>query len=131
MGDVISTRAGKAIAAAALVLGAAGAVAVAASVANGPAASAVATKTVRVADDFYAPKRLKVAKGTRIKWVWASESANRHNVYLYERPDGSPRFNSQPATAPFSYTRKLRKPGTYKVLCTLHEGMRMRIDVRR
>ena len=92
-------------------------------------ATAAATRTVKVADDRYSPKRLAVAKGTRIKWVWSSGNAHRHDVYLYKRPKGSRRFQSPPATAPFRFARKLRKPGVYKILCTLHEGMRMRIDV--
>jgi plastocyanin len=35
------------------------------------------------------------------------------------------------AAAAFSYRRKLTVPGTYDILCTLHEEMRMRIVVRR
>lgn len=131
MGDLTPTRAGKAIAAAMLVLVLAGGVAVQSTAADGPAATAAVTRTVKVADHLYSPKRLKVVKGTRVKWVWSSGSVGRHNVYVYERPDGSRAFHSPPATAPFSFTRKLRKPGTYKMLCTFHEGMRMRIDVTR
>lgn len=129
MDDVTPTRAGVAIVAMALAL--AGGVGVPSTAAEGPVAAPAATKRVKIADDLYSPKRLTVAKGTRVKWLWSSGSAHRHDVYLYERPDGSQRFNSPPATAPFSFTRKLRRPGTYKVLCTLHEDMRMRIDVSR
>ncbi len=129
MGDLTPTSTGKAIAVATLVL--ASGVAVPSTAADGPAATAAAIRTVKVADDLYSPKRLKVVEGTRVKWVWSSDSAGRHDVYVYERPKGSRSFHSPPATAPFSFTRKLRKPGTYKVLCTLHEDMRMRIDVSR
>jgi plastocyanin len=94
-------------------------------------ATAAGTRTVQVADDRYAPKRLTVAKGTRIEWVWSRAGDGRHNVYLDRRPKGAPAFHSPLATAPFSFARTLRKPGTYKFLCTLHEKMRMRIDVDR
>jgi plastocyanin len=94
-------------------------------------ATAAGTRIVEVADDRYSPKRLTVAKGTRVEWVWSRASEGRHDVYLDQRPEGAARFRSPPATAPFSFARKLRKPGTYKVLCTLHEKMRMRIDVGR
>lgn len=131
MGDLTPTSTGKAIAAATLMLVLADGVAVPSTAADGPAATAAAIRTVKIADDLYSPKRLKVVEGTRVKWVWSSDSAGRHDVYVYERPKGSRWFHSPPATAPFSFARKLRKPGTYKVLCTLHEHMRMRIDVSR
>lgn len=126
-----TTRTSKAIAAAVLTLATAGGLAIPSTAADGPAVTAAGTSTVAIADDRYSPKRLEVAKGTRIKWVWSSDNEGRHDVYLDSRPDGARRFHSPPATAPFSFTRKLRKPGTYKILCTLHEGMRMRIDVSR
>jgi plastocyanin len=96
-----------------------------------PPAAAAGTRTVAVADNRYSPKRLTVVKGTRIEWVWSRAGDGRHDVYLEQRPQGAARFRSPPATAPFSFARKLRKPGTYKVLCTVHQKMRMRIDVSR
>ena len=114
-----------------IALATAGAVAVAPGAAEGPAATAAATKKVKVADDAYSPKRLKVPKGTRIKWVWSSRNTRRHDVYMDRRPKGAQRFNSPPAISSFRFARKLRKPGRYTFLCTFHEGMRMRIDVSR
>ena len=38
---------------------------------------------------------------------------------------------SVPAATHFTFKRKLRKPGVYKVLCTFHEGMNMRITVKK
>jgi len=130
MGDP-TTRTSKAIAAAVLTLATAGGLAIPSTAADGPAVTAAGASTVAIADNRYSPKRLNVAKGTRIKWTWSRGSSARHDVYLDERPDGAKRFHSPPATAPFSFSRKLRKPGTYKILCTLHEGMRMRIHVSR
>jgi plastocyanin len=89
------------------------------------------TQRVKVEDNRYSPKRLTVAKGTRIEWIWSRASDGRHDVYLEQGPEGVARFRSPPATAPFSFARKLRKPGTYKFLCTVHENMRMRIGVSR
>jgi plastocyanin len=93
-------------------------------------AIASATKTVKVADDFYSPKRLTVAKGTTIKWVWSSRNADSHDVYLKKKPKGVKRFQSAPAATSYSFKRKLKKAGTYKLLCTFHEGMTMRIKVK-
>jgi plastocyanin len=118
----------------ALALGGAGVVA-ASGAAGGPAAApsagAAAIKTVKVADNFYAPKRLTVVKGTTIKWKWSSLNADSHDVYLAERPKGTARFQSAPAATDFTYRRTLRKPGVYKILCTFHEGMNMRITVKK
>ena len=130
MGTPTSTRVVAAIVATASMFAIAGASAGGSSAIESPRATAATTKTVRVDDDVYVPKRLKVAKGTRIKWVWSSGSG-RHDVYSDDRPEGVPHFHSPARTAPFSFTRKLRKPGRYTILCTLHEDMRMRIDVTR
>lgn len=124
---------GRTIAAVALALGSAGAAAGVAGAAGGapaPTASAAATKTVKVADNFYSPKKLAVAKGTTIKWKWSNRNADSHDVYLNKRPKGVKRFQSPPAATFFSYKRKLAKAGTYKLLCTFHENMTMRIDVK-
>jgi plastocyanin len=134
MGQSTPARAGKAIALAALALAAlaaAGAVPLAPVAGGEPAARAAATETVRIVDDRYAPKRLTVAADTRVEWVWSKRNANTHDVYLDVRPKGARRFNSPPAKTSAKFARTLSKPGTYKILCTFHEGMRMRIDVSR
>jgi plastocyanin len=94
-------------------------------------AQAAATKTVRIVDSAYSPKRLTVAKGTKIKWAWAKRNALTHTVYLDQRPKGARQFQSPPASRSATFTRRLRKAGTYKLLCTFHSSMRMRIDVER
>lgn len=118
---------GKAVVAVALVLAGTGAAAAAAA----PTAHVAKTKTVKVADNFYSPKKLTVAKGTTVKWKWSNRNADTHDVYLYKQPKGVKHFQSAPAATFFSYKRKLRKAGTYKILCTFHEGMKMRITVTR
>jgi plastocyanin len=102
----------------------------AALVAAAPAA-APKPRTVKVADNYYTPLKLKVAKDTRITWKWPAEAGDVHDVKLQNGPRGVKRFHSQPASASFSFKRKLTKPGEYKIVCTLHEEMRMTIRVRR
>jgi plastocyanin len=41
------------------------------------------------------------------------------------------RFQSEAAATDYTYRRKLRVPGRYKIVCTLHEEMRMTLTVRR
>jgi plastocyanin len=98
---------------------------------NSERARAAATKTVRVADNLYTPKRLTVAKGTRIEWVWSRRNSETHDVYLDKRPKGAGRFHSRPASRSATFARRLRRAGTYTILCTFHEKMSMRIDVHR
>jgi plastocyanin len=108
----------------------AGAVALATAPAD---ASKPPRKRVDVADNFFGPPRLTVKAGTKIVWRWTDEAADVHDVKLTSAPKGVKRFHSVPATAGFVYAKTLTKPGTYKILCTLHieDGMKMTIRVRR
>jgi plastocyanin len=112
-----------------------GAVALAAApaVAGSPrAAGAPQKKKVEVVDNFYSPKKLTVNLKSRITWVWTDESADVHDVKLISGPKGFKKFQTEPGSAGFTYSKTLTKPGTYKFLCTLHEedNMRMTIVVR-
>jgi plastocyanin len=112
-----------------------GAVALAAApaVAGPPrAARAPQKKKIEVVDNFYNPKKLTVNLKSRINWVWTDESADVHDVKLISAPKGFKKFQTEPGSAGFTYSKTLTKPGVYKFLCTLHEedNMRMTITVR-
>jgi plastocyanin len=89
-------------------------------------------KKIKVADNFYNPKKLTVNLKSRITWVWTDESADVHDVKLVSAPKGFKKFQTEPASAGYTYAKTLTKPGTYKFICTLHEedNMRMTIVVR-
>jgi plastocyanin len=89
-------------------------------------------KKIEVADNFYNPKKLTVNLKSRITWVWTDESADVHDVKLISAPKGFKKFQTEPGSAGFSYSKTLTKPGTYKFICTFHEedNMRMTIVVR-
>jgi plastocyanin len=89
-------------------------------------------RTVKVVDNFYSPLKMTVNLDSRITWKWTDESADVHDVKLISAPKGVRKFQTEPAAAGYSYSRRLTKPGTYKFLCTFHEedGMRMTIVVR-
>jgi plastocyanin len=88
-------------------------------------------KKVEVGDNFYSPSKLTVNKGSTITWVWPDEALDVHDVKLSSGPKGVKKFHSDPAGAGFTYKRTLKVPGTYKIICTLHEEMTMTIRVRR
>jgi plastocyanin len=96
-------------------------------------AQGAATKTVTIGDNYFAPKTLKVKRGTKVAWRWPGfdEGGDVHDVKLRSGPAGVKKFHSEAASTDYSFKRKLTKPGTYKIVCTLHEEMRMTVKVRK
>ena len=95
-------------------------------------AGAPQRKSVKVLDNYFLPAKLTVEKDSTVTWKWsATETLDVHDVKLKSGPPGVRRFQSEPATGGYSYKRKLRKPGRYEIVCTLHEEMAMTIKVRR
>ena len=88
-------------------------------------------RTVTLADNYYLPAKLTVKPGTRITWRWGDEAFDVHDVRLKRAPRGVTKWQSDPATAGFVFKRRLRKPGRYRIVCTLHHEMTMTIRVRR
>jgi plastocyanin len=88
----------------------------------GAAASARAAR-VTVGDDFFRPNSLRVRAGTRVRWTWRGRDI--HNVTV---TSGPARFAS-PTQRSGTFSRTLRRRGTYRIVCTVH-GQRMTIRVR-
>ena len=98
-----------------------------------PAASGAAKPkpvSVKVGDDYFAPTKLSVARGTTIAWKWLAVNGDTHDVKLKRGPKGAKPFHSDPAAAFFTYKRKLTVKGRYTVICTFHQHMTMTITVR-
>lgn len=87
-------------------------------------------RTVTLGDNFFAPAKLTVNNGSTITWVWPDTALDVHDVKLQAGPKGAKRFHSEPAGSGYSYRRKLKVPGLYRIVCTLHEEMTMTIRVR-
>jgi plastocyanin len=111
----------------------------AAAVAAAPASAGVPDgarkpqkRTVDVVDNYYGPKKLTVNLESRITWKWTDEAADVHDVKLTSAPKGFKKFQTEPGSAGFTYSKTLTKPGTYRFICTFHEedNMRMTIVVR-
>ncbi len=85
-----------------------------------------ASKTVSVDDDFFSPSNLNVSKGTKVKFKWVGNDS--HNVVKKSGPGGD--FSS-PITDErgVNLTHKFSKSGTYKIICTIHESMKMKVNV--
>ena len=111
------------------------AITVAAVVALSGAAPAVAAapkpKIVTVNDNYFQPDSLKVKPDTVVKWKWPSDMAiDVHDVKLKSAPKGVKKWQSEPASSGYTYKRTLKKVGTYKIVCTLHEEMKMTVKVK-
>ena len=96
-----------------------GVIAVAAVVAAPASASDVA-KTPKVtitgtadADYAFAPNKVHVKKGGKVKWNWSSNAP--HNVTFSKLGQASDTSSSG------SYSLKFKKAGTYKYECTIHD----------
>jgi plastocyanin len=87
-------------------------------------------KTVRIGDNFFAPSSLKVRRNAKITWRWPSNPGDVHDVYLLRGPRGVRKFHSETAATAYSFSRTLKKPGLYRIICTIHERMRMSVRVR-
>jgi plastocyanin len=92
----------------------------------GPAASK--RKTIEVDDDYFVaegkPRTVKVKVDDRVVWDW--EGSNPHNVTVTKGPV---KFHSKDKTSG-TYSKKVRKAGTYRIVCTIHApAMRMRLKV--
>lgn len=96
-------------------------------------ASAGPTRTVKVLDNYFSPKKLTVNKDTTIRWTWPEDGGDVHDVKLTSAPRGVRKFESEAGSSGYTFRRKLSRPGTYKLLCTFHEDddMRMTVVVRR
>ena len=90
-------------------------------------------KTVRIYDNYYLKDSLEVKKGTTVIWRWPGfeASGDVHDVKLKSGPKGVKKFQSEAAATDFSFRRKLKVAGKYRIVCTLHEEMKMTIRVRR
>jgi len=96
------------------------------------AAAAPKGKTVHIGDNYFLPDAVKVKSGATVTWKWPGfdEAGDVHDVKLKSGPKGVKKFHSQAASVDYSFKRKLKKIGKYKIICTLHEDMRMTIRVK-
>jgi plastocyanin len=85
------------------------------------AGAGAATKTVSVDDNFFKPKRLTVTVGDKVTWRWDGFVA--HNVRVEKGPQ---KFGSK-TKSDGKFSRVITKPGVYRIVCTLHPGMTMRL----
>src|SRR6476659_6189086 len=83
-----------------------------------------ATRTVKLGDNFFRPKTLSVKRGTTVLFKWTGSAP--HNVTVTSGPK---KFHSRTQTKG-SFKATPHTKGTYKIVCTIHAGMKMTLKVR-
>ena len=92
--------------------------------ASGPAAHAAKTKTVRVGDVFFKKPKITIQSGDTVKWRWVGELP--HDVTVTKGPR---KFHSKTKKSG-TYSKTIRKRGTYRYICTVHpDSMKGRVVV--
>ena len=100
------------------------AAALAAGVLAAPSSGA-GTRTVSVKDNLFAPTSITVKRGTTVRWVWRGKAY--HDVRV---KSGPVKFHSK-VIRKGSFSKKLTRKGTYRIICTIHQpGMKMTVRVR-
>jgi len=90
------------------------------------------TRTVAVADNFFAPKSKTIRKNDTVKFSWV-QFGTSHNVKFTKVPRGAKKPRSCGTRESGSCKRKFTKRGTYRYICTIHaasDGMRGKIVVK-
>ncbi len=77
------------------------------------------TKKVAVKDNYFKPKKVKLAVGDKIKFKWKGYAI--HDVKVEKGPQ---KFESKKQSSG-TFTRTIKKPGKYRIICTIHPGMEM------
>ena len=97
------------------------------------AAPAQAGKTVRIYDNYFLRDELTVKRGAVVTWRWpgADEAGDVHDVKLKSGPRRAKKFHSEAASTEYTFRRRLKVPGRYRIVCTLHQAMTMKIRVKR
>ena len=88
------------------------------------AAPSTAVTGVRVDDDVFRPGSVTVRSGTTVRWRWVGD--NPHNVTVRRGPV---RFRSGTKRSG-TFSKRVRRGGTYRIVCTIHPNMRMTLRVR-
>ena len=87
-------------------------------------------KTLKVCQrQLLRPDKLTVHVGATVDWHWPDGPHRRPRRQAQDgRPRASRSSTSDPASGGY-FKRKLTKAGTYKIICTFHEEMKMTITV--
>jgi plastocyanin len=85
------------------------------------------TVTVKVGDFFFKPGHKTVRRGTKVRFKWVGNG--RHDVVKTRGP-GGPIRSRITSKRGVNFVKRFTKRGTYRLICTLHPWMQIRLRVR-
>ena len=98
-----------------------------ASLALASPAMAAPKTTISLGDNFFKPASKTVRRGTIVRFKWIGN--NPHNVTKRRGP--GPRFRSRTTRRRgVNFAKRFRRRGLYRLVCTIHPGMRITLRVR-
>lgn len=85
---------------------------------------------VRIGDDFFSPRRITVQRCTRIRWRWLPGNLHVHDVTLRRAPSKvkKRKFKSGSGSIGLKFSRRLKRPGRYEFVCSVHRTV-MRLTI--
>jgi plastocyanin len=93
-----------------------------------PAAGAGAVQKVEIGSNYFAPGKKTVKVGAKVRFVWPEYGFDVHDVNVRKGPA---KFHSPLQASGAWTTRKLVKPGVYRLYCSQHSEMSMKLVVKR
>jgi plastocyanin len=85
------------------------------------------TVTVKLGDFFFKPSHKTVKRGTKVRFEWTG--SNPHNVVKTRGPGGPIRSRTTSKRG-VNFVKRFTERGTYRLICTLHPWMQIRLEVR-
>src|SRR5262249_48297377 len=84
--------------------------------------------TINLGDSFFSPDSKTVSVGSTVKFNWTGKK--KHNVTKKSGPGGA--FNSVTTKSDgIHFTKTFTRAGVYKLFCTVHPDMHLKITVQR
>jgi plastocyanin len=87
------------------------------------------TKSVKIGDNYFVRPAnnatVTITKGSSLRFRWTGSAP--HNVKKVKGPGAA--FHS-PVKLSGTWTHKFTRGGTYKLVCTIHSGMKLTVKVR-
>jgi plastocyanin len=90
-------------------------------------------KSLEVGDNYFVhegkARTVTLHVGDKVEWKWETTDKHPHNVTVTKGPA---KFHSKTQKSG-KFEKTLKKPGTYKIVCTIHasKGMKMTLKVKK
>src|SRR5215210_4082220 len=87
--------------------------------------------TIGVKDNLFTKRNIRIDAGDKLNWSY--DSSNLHNLTLANGPKaiGGPNLSRDGSGEPRVFTKRFKRPGTYRLFCALHPvQMTERVVVR-